>query len=305
MVAWASLGVFATGCAYDEGLIIENLQGTVTLPAAALTRDLVLPDGSREAVEDVRLIGPVYLGVYPSVADANVLERYPHPELGPQYLDGVPGDAYPYGGTTIGDLRFGCIEDLTCLMVSGRYETWDSIVEWFAQLEQPLTDAGGVPIPDGEFLKQSCYDLLNVTSDAETRITAYEDRNGDDLINELDLDFVKQGDEYVADFTIWQQDYYWDRNQEDCEPGVDCTGFELWGFMDSPDVNTLAFSTCDPTQGYNSREYNRDIFSGRPQVDVLNLPSTYITNGDFVVSEPYRWNNVLDRPNLVLDFEVQ
>ncbi|MEO0602780.1 MAG: hypothetical protein AAF211_15160, partial [Myxococcota bacterium] len=231
---WAAL-LLAQGCAFDEGLIIENLRGTVSVPVEAATRSIQDEEGNFVELEaDARLIGPVYLGLYSKIEPENVIEEYPHPETGPQFQPGQAGDAFPYGGTTVGDLRFACLPSLSCRLTSGRFEDWDSIVDWFRLLDTPLTDVNGFEVPNGEFLRQVCYDFLNVTSDAETRVTAFEDNNNDGEINALDLDFQREGEFFVADFEMLQQEQFFDQEQDDCTPGVDCRGFSLWGWMDAP-----------------------------------------------------------------------
>jgi hypothetical protein len=278
------------GCGFDEDLVIENMRGKVVVPAAAATREFLRADGSVDVVEDVRLIGPVYLGLYPSVLPAEAVERYPHPEQGPQYIANTPGDAYPYGGTTIGDLRYACFEELACKVTSGRFLDFDALVTWFNDvLEVPITDASGAQVESGEFIRQTCYQLLDVTSDAEIQITAV-DKNEDEKITEIDLDFVKRDDgDYEAEFTLWQQEYLKD--------------FALWAFMDSPDPGTAKFTTCNPSEGVNETEYANDFIGGRVNEDVLNLPSAYITEGDWV-SDGYVWKDVFANPELYIDFEV-
>ena len=301
------LPMLLVGCAYEEGLLIQNLQGRVFVPKEAITREIVFSDGRVETLgPDIRLLGPVYLGLYPSVLPANVIERYPHPEIGPQFLDDVQGDTYPYGGTTIGDLRFSCLEYLTCKVTSGRFLDYQDLLDWFKLVEQPITDAAGAEVSDSKFLEQTCYDLLNATSDEEVRITAYEDRNEDGSIDALDLDFVDDGgDYYVGEFTLWQQEHFSDQNQKDCTRGRDCTGFSLWGWMDAPSTGRYQFATCDETAGYQNTLYNADFFGGAPYTNVLNFPSSYITEGDWVATEPYVWSDIYAQPDLYLDFSVQ
>ncbi len=300
--------VFLGGCAYEEGLIIENMRGTVHIPGAAATRTIINLDGSETLIEhDIRLLGPVYLGLYPSVLPENVAERYPYPEVGPQFKDGVPGDTYPYGGTTIGDLRFACFEFLSCKVTSGRYTDYQDLVDWFALIGTPLKDAADIEVTDGEFVRQTCYDLLNATQDDEVRITAYEDRNEDGTIDAKDLDFVydEAADEFVGDFTLWQQEMFWDQNQDNCTPGQDCTGFSLWGFMDAPSVESYVYSTCQTAEGVQMQVYNQDFNGGRSFPNVLNFPSNYITTGDYVSSEAFVWSNIEDTPDFYLDFPVE
>lgn len=282
----------SAGCAFDEGLVIENMRGKVYIPEAAATRELVREDGSVDVVTDVALIGPVYLGLYASVRPPGEIEGYAHPEVGPQYIDGTPGDTYPYGGTTIGDLRYACFEYFQCKLTSGRYVDFDDLVSWFNDtLQLEITDAAGNTVGSGEFVRQTCYALLDVTTDAEVNVTATKDLNEDGKLDEMDLDFRPTGDGfYEADFTIWQQEYLQD--------------FSLWGFMDAPSSLSYIFSTCDPEQGVQENEYTSNFFGGRVHPDVLNQPAQYITEGDWVVTEGFVWKDVQDVPELYIDFEV-
>lgn len=302
------LTLLATGCAYEEGLLIQNMTGTVRIPGDFAKRDVVQEDGTTVTLgPDIKLLGPVYLGLYPSVQPANVAEKYPYPEVGPQYKADVQGDTYPYGGTTIGDLRFACFSFLTCKTTSGRFVDYQEIVDWFATIGTPLKDEAGAEVTSGEYLRQTCYNILNATTDDEVRITAYEDRNDDGNIDAGDLDFEydEANNEFVGEFTLWQQEFFWDQNQENCTPGKDCTGFTLWGWMDTPSEGSFSYSTCDPLNGFQDQEYNADFYGGRAQQDLLNFPSKYITSHDVVAGEPFVWSNVDDHPELVLDFEVE
>jgi len=295
------------GCGWNESILIQNLHGRVFISQDLLTREISNDDGSTQTIgPDVRLIGPVFLGLYSSIFHENVLQRYPYPSVGPQYLDDVPGNTYPYGGTTIGDLRYACLNTLTCKMTSGRFQTYDSMIDWFNEVGVPIKDENNEPIEDGTYIQQTCFQLLSVTSDSEIRLTAYEDRNGDGKIDEKDLDFVDDGDgNYVADFTIFQQEMFWDQNQENCTPGKDCKGFSLWGWMDSPSTADYTFSTCDASQGFRATWYNSNFSGGTVHRDVLNFPSTYIAPGDVTASDGFVWSNMYDEPDLYLDFVVQ
>ena len=84
--------VAMAGCAYDEGLVINNLRGTVRLPAEAAQGQLFDANGDPQEVEDVGFIGPVFLGLYSEVAPPLSLEDYPHPARGPQFEPGVPAE---------------------------------------------------------------------------------------------------------------------------------------------------------------------------------------------------------------------
>ena len=272
-----SLLVALFGCSYDEGLVIEDMVGTVVVPREAATRTFVYDDGSSVEVTDSRLIGPVYLGLYASVLEG--LEPYPHPERGPVFQSELPGDTYPYGGTTMGDFRFACMEYFQCRMVSGRYNDFDEIVDWFNEtVKDPIVDQFGVEVTNGEYIRQTCYELMDVTTDAEVRITG-------------DVDFVENSDgDFEAEFTIWQQDYY--------------DGFTLWGWMDTPSETSLSYSTCNPASGWQEAEYNSNYFAGRQYRDLLNYPSIYVANGDYTTLG-YVYSDVTDTPTLRLDIPVE
>jgi hypothetical protein len=301
-----ALAVLAAGCTFDEGLIIRNLTGTVRVKGEAATRTVLSADGTEVPLTDAKFIGPVYLGLYPSVIPAGGIETYSHPERGPQYKEGIAGDTYPYGGTSIGDFRFSCFEELTCDVVSGRFVDFDDIIDWFTLVGVPVVDEAGLKVTNGDYMRQTCYDLLDVNTDREVRLTA-EDRNEDGKIDKMDLDFVQDGEDFVAEFTIYQQEFAWDVNQEDCEPGVDCKGFSLWGFMDAPGPS-LNFTTCDGSSGANAipvNDYDAQFVGGVPYKDILNSPSKYITSGDWVSNEGFQWDDIYEQPELVIDTEVQ
>ncbi len=305
-----ALAVAASGCAYDEGLVINNLRGTVRIPGAAAEGIVLDANGDSQTVQDAGFIGPVYLGLYSAIAPPKSLEEYPHPTRGPQFEEGVPADSYPYGGTSIGDFRFSCFTSMTCQVVSGRFVDWDDLVDFYAAAGDPVVDESDAIVTDGEYMRQTCFNLLNVQSDREVRLTA-EDRNEDGNIDEMDLDFVQDGDGWVAEFTIWQQEHFWDQSAEDCEPGIDCPAFWLWGFMDAGDTPGIGgagdFATCNLSTGSPTGVNQYDAFfrGGAPQQSILTRPSEMITTGDWVSTEAFQWDTHFDQPELVIDFEVQ
>jgi len=290
MACLALPALFAGGCQFDEGLDIQTMTGKVVLPRAAATRTFTLEDGTEQELTDVKLIGPVYLGLFSGVE--NGIERYPHPAVGPAYQSGLIGDTYPYGGTTIGDFQFACVEFLSCKVVSGRYQDFNELVSWFNDtVGEIVTDSYGLPVETGEFLRQRCYEILQVTSDDELRLTNTRDKNEDGVIDAKDLDFVENADgDFEAEFTIFNQDYI--------------EGFSLWGWMDAPSETSYKFSTCDPTSGYSHREYNEQYFGGRAWRDLLNRPSDVITEGDWVSGEAHIYQSIDDTVELKLDFMV-
>lgn len=320
VLATALLASMGSGCTYDEGLVINNMQGTIVVPRAAATRSFVDADGNEFEVTDVRNIGPIYIGLYPDVEGENVIANYPHPEVGPIFQDGVQGDTYPYGGTTIGDIRFGCFDALTCRITSGRWESYQAIVDWFNDtLQAPVVDADGRPVTNGTYFQQTCFDLMEVTSDEEVMLLP-PDRDGDEKITAADLDFVENDDgDFEGTFTLWQQDHYWDRDAQEksgCEPGIDCPAYKVWAYMDGPGTSGGNFVTCDGSDnsGFEVEEYNYDFFGGRVEENVLNQPDQYIGRGDWVANEyldgndfvtgHYEWKNVYDRPTIRIGYEV-
>jgi hypothetical protein len=278
-------------------MVIQDFSGTIVLPPEAATRDILQSDGSTQTVVDARLIGPVYLGLYPSVVEG--LEDYPSPERGPGYQTGIDGDAYPYGGTSLGDIRFACLEFFKCKVVSGRYVTFQDMVEWFNEtLDTPITDVTGEVVTNGDYVADQCFDLLNYVDEEEIRLTVTEDVNEDGSLDKGDLEFVEQQDgSWQASFSILQQEYF-----ENDETGQ---GFTLWGWMDAPSTVSNKFSTCEPEQGLRVTEYNRDFYAGQPYNDLLNFPQKYIAGGDYVASEAHVYQSPEDEVTLRLDFKVE
>jgi hypothetical protein len=296
------------GCSYEEDLVITNLRGVVHIPAESTRRDVLDIDGNLQTVgPDIRGLGPVYLGLYASITPAGQLERYPYPEIGPQFQQGVPGDAYPYGGTTLGDLRFACLQSLACKVTSGRFLDFDLLLDWYETIGVVVTDVNDDPVANGEFIRQTCFDIFNVNTDREAQVVAY-DKNEDGKVDELDLDFVYdvQADEFVGQFLIRQQELFYDQNAtKDCVPGRDCRAQSVWGWMDTPALETYAYKTCDPDEGYQFPQYNQQFIGGRAFQDVLNQPTKYIEAGDYAAGEGFEWKNVYDEPDIYLDFLVQ
>jgi hypothetical protein len=283
------------GCTYDEGIIVKDMTGTVVVPREAATRTFTYTDGTSQTVTDARLIGPVYLGYFPAVsAEA---QTYPAPVQGPVFKDGIPGDTYPYGGTSIGDIRFPCIEALKCKVVSGRYVNFDEMVSWFSDtLRSPLADAYGTQVQSGDYIAEQCFDLLRYVDESEIRLTATEDINDDGVLDKNDLDFVEQDDgSFAAPFDIRQQEYFQSDEGE---------GFTLWGWMDAPSDTSYQFSSCDPNAGFLESEYNRHFYGGRPYRGLLNLPTQYISAGDWVASDAYVYESPDDTPTIHLDIPV-
>ncbi len=274
-----ALPVLTTGCTWEEGLMIENMSGTVVIPREAATRDLII-DGEIVETTDIALIGPVYLGLYASVQPENTVQRYPHPEVGPLFGNDnaiTIGDTYPYGGTTVGNFQSACVEDMVCKVISGRFLDFDDMVEWYDLIGQPILDANEEPFENGELLRQQCLSRFDYTSDEEIRLTVTEDNNEDGEMNILDLDFVERPDgNFEAEFLIWQQEYA--ENDEG-------QGFTLWGFMDTPSTGDATFASCNPNRGFELTDYNENYNLGAAFRTILNRPSEVLESGDWVAGQ--------------------
>jgi hypothetical protein len=296
-VITAALGASAlgaSGCTYDEGLNIHDLTGTVVVSRDAVTRTIDLTDPNTgivttESVTDLRLLGPVYIGLFASVRDN--LERYPHPERGPAFgVDAAAaGDTYPYGGTTMGDLRYSCLEAFSCRFVSGRYTSYQSMIDWFSSVLGDVPEDSGRPVSSGEQLRQICMELYEVNSDNELRMV--EDRDLDGTIDEADLDFIENADgDFEGRFEILDADFY--------------AGMSAWAFADNPGAAGYRIDTCTDQNGYFETTYDRRFRSGLQQPDVLNFPANYIREGDFVASEGFIWDDPEAEATIVIDFAV-
>jgi hypothetical protein len=271
------------GC-YSEGLNIQDLVGTVTVPREMATRTYDDPVSGDEVTRtDVAFIGPVYIGVY--AAMDYQIESYPHPILGPS------NDAFPYTGTTIGDIRNACVEFLTCKMVSGRFVDYDAIIDFFADVVgTPVVDSADNVITNGEYLRQTCFDLLNYTTDEEIRLLP-PDRNDDGAIDAADLDFVEDGDgNFVANFEILQADFY--------------PGMQAWAFVDTPSSESFRLNSCNPQIGYTENTYDRNYRTGAQVTNLLNRPFEYLEPGDWVASFAYQWDDPEEAAEITVDFLV-
>lgn len=253
--------LMTTGCTFDEHLPQVDISGTVVLPKAAATRNVTNPaTGESREVTDVRNIGPVVLGVFPSIQ--NNLFDYPHPEMGPILDDDIPGNTYPYGGGTLGRMDFACFEHLACKVSTGRFKDYEDVLDWWANtLYDPVQDEFGAEVESPDYFRQYCYELFEVTADYELAFISGEDG----------LDFVENSDgDFEADFSIYQIDYHQD--------------MALWGWVDTPSAN-FTFPTCDIEAGQQNTEYVNDFQYGVGRFDLLNFPGQYIGTGDFVVGE--------------------
>ncbi len=249
-------------CRYEEVIPEKDLVGKVVIPRAAATQFAINADGTLgEEIVDVRLIGPVYLGAY-SAIDTEAFP-FPHPSMGPVITSDYPGNTFPYGGTTIGRFEYGCYESTACRVTTGRFTGYDDVLDYFQNvLGDPVTDRRGEQVDSPSTMQQACFDYHRVTTDAEIAFVG-------------EPDFVENADgNFEASFSMPHT--------------VFVEGMVIWGWMDAPRITLDAgdvngqFSTCDSATGRQVTEYDQDFFQGRTRYDLLNYPSLYIYEGDYV-----------------------
>lgn len=290
----SALLVILGGC-WQENLPQVDIQGKVVLPRSAATRDIPVLDANGDLTYDVdgnviteewtdpRLIGPVYLGAYSAIDTVSF--DFPHPKMGPIITADVPGDTFPYGGTTVGRIDFACYEALRCKVSTGRFTDYAAILEYFKKIGTPVVDYRGNTVDSASTFQQYCYDYFYYTSDAEISFIG-------------DLDFTERDD---GDF---EAEYY--MAQVTFVPGM-----SLWGFMDAPDILATqpeeegTFDTCYLEYGGRSvTDYDQSYYEGGPYNDILNFPATYVQEHDFV-AEGVVIDSPDETPEIVLSFEVE
>lgn len=266
---------FGAGCAFQEDLPEEDLRGTVRIPIEAASFEFGDDVDNLETITDARGLGPVYLGVFPSVQEG--LYDFPHPEIGPVLNTSAEGDTYPYGGTSIGRFDWACYQELICKIPTGRFTSYEDILDYFGNvLNDPVSDSEGVIVNSGTEFQEHCFELLFATADYEML-----------FVNEV-TDFVEQDGYLVA---------------EDVEiPQVPFTeGMTIWGWVDMPS-RTYEFSTCDSANGEFFSYYNEEFDKGTNYIDVLNFPGNYIDPGDWVVQDAVQVTNPEDEFDLEIGF---
>ena len=280
------LMVLSSNCGWEENLPEIDIYGTVTVPGGAATRVVTDDQGNETEIKDPRFLGPVFLGAFASVQEGQF--DYPHPEMGPVITGSYPGDTFPYGGTSVGRFSFACYETTACRVVTGRFTSFDSILEYFSDyIQEPVEDPYGEEVTSGKVFEQYCLDYYYVTSLQEFTFLAL-----DDDLNE-DLDFTENADgDFEAEFEMLHTPYH--------------EGMQIWGWIDSPSADSFRFSTCDESrEGPDSTEYNLNFDAGGAHADILNFPNLYINTGDWVSTQSFTMTSREDEPHLVLDFHYE
>lgn len=227
--------VALAGC-FNEEIAQVDLEGELVLPG--------------DLVSDPREAGVVYIGVYAGY-DPHQL-GYPYPSTMPRVGDNPVGDAAPYGGTSVGSFEYACYRSLRCRVVTGRFDTLDSLLT-----THPVLDSEEQPIDD-ETMYDECQWYYGWNTVEEFTF----------LTDDLDFERDAAGD-WRAPFRAFHTELP--------------EGARVWGFADND------ATTCTTDQGSINRrrsddgEYWRE---GTNYADVLNFPDKYVTTGDLLSSNP-------------------
>jgi hypothetical protein len=300
-----------TGCEYDEKLPQQDLKGKVRIPKAALTSLTLIDDEGYEFLKDgvihlrdwseedsieylldeagnkvtldigvdmLGLLGPVYIGAFPSIEEGHY--DFKHPEMGPILDADFPGDTYPYGGTTIGRFDYGCYEQLVCKVVTGRYTSFDEVLDFFRDtVQNPILGPDGEEVTSGITYQEECFEGQYLTSEEEISFMDSEPFETDDSLGDYfkpyfkDIDKNKNSDDddfYEADVII---------PHTFVEKGM-----AIWGWVDMPSEK-FSFASCDESAGDYFYRYSEQFYTGTNFPNVLNYPGLYIDGGDWVVDE--------------------
>jgi len=263
----SSLLILLVACAYDEQLAERDIKGGLIVPKEAATRDVKATDDESDfstvSLTDPRLLGPIYIGAYAAV---DTLSRpYPIPAQGPIISQQV-GNAFPYGGTTVGRFDFACYKFLSCKVTTGRFEDYADMLDYFGNvLKNPIKDDAGVEITSEDEFRYYCNDYFYTTSDEEMGFIG-ADR----------LSFTDKGDHYEAELTLFHT--------------VFVEGMSVWGFMDAPVIQASStaqngtFATCDEGSGREVSRYDQSFNEGASYTNILNLPTNYLDADDWVTT---------------------
>lgn len=213
--------------------------------------------------------GMIYVGIFEGY-DPHALGM-PYPTTGPRVGDQPYGDALPYGGTSVGAYTFACFHALACQVQSGRFLDID---DFLAHNEVQID---GEPVTNEQFFDH-CSWYFGWNS-LEEFLFLGEDR----------LDFTAEDDgSWSAPFTVLHSQLP--------------EGARIWGFMDNDGTS------CTTETGLANRRQSEDgqyWREGSNYNDVLNYPAKYITEGDWLVSEPAVIEaDVHDGYSIAFDWEV-
>lgn len=280
MRSFSILTILAAGC-YQENLPQIDIAGKVVVARGAATRTVPTVDaegtitGTTE-ITDLRLLGPIFLAAYSGIDETSF--PYPYPAMGP-VIAGRTGNSFPYGATSVGRYDFACYKELACRVVTGRFTDYADVLDYFANvLAQPVKDDHGFEVTDPSEFQQHCYDYFYITSDEEVSFIG-----ADQFTENADGDFE-------APFLLPHTTYV--------------EGMALWGFSDAPLIDTVnplnngTFSTCDINNGRYYNQYDQLYYEGAPYEDITNVPSTYVSIGDWVADGTTFMSSPDDEPTI-------
>ena len=280
------VSLLSCGCIYNEVIEQKDLTGVVRISVDAIT-GMTLIDADGETImadgftldedgnpvldvsQNMGLLGPVYIGAFPKVEDGHY--AYPHPEMGPILDENLPGNTYPYGGTTVGRFDYACYEQLRCKVVTGRYSDYGDIIDFFSDVVQsPILDPDGNEVTSGINYQEHCYEGEYVTSNDELSFIDDEPKENDEPYFKPYFHLSSDGQYFEADVTIPHTLFV--------------EGMELWGWVDMPSAD-YNFASCNPEAGDSYYRYTEQFMKGSSYPDLLNFPGIYIDEGDWV-AEP-------------------
>jgi len=287
----ASFAFVLSGCGnFDEGIRERDISGVIRIPVEALeTLELVNPEGDTivagghiveeqdngdldefdSIMDQLGLLGPVYLGSFPSIEDGHY--AYPHPEMGPILDPSEPGNTYPYGGTTVGRFDYACYKQLRCKVVTGRYAGFQEIIDFFKNVvQEPIKGPDGNEVLSGATYQEHCFTTEYVTSDDELSFVDEEPNEDVKPYFKPYFRLNEEGSHYIADVTVPQTLFVED--------------MELWGWVDMPSAS-YNYATCNTEVGAYNYRYTEQFYEGSSFPELLNFPGTYIDKGDWV-AEP-------------------
>jgi hypothetical protein len=280
------VGLFLSGCIYNEEIEQTNLTGKVRISVDVLkSMRLIDADGAPilengftldadgkpvlDISDQMGLLGPVYIGAFPDVKDD--LYDYPHPEMGPILDDNLPGNTYPYGGTSVGRFDYACYEQLRCKVVTGRYADYGDIIDFFTDVVQsPIMDPDGNEVTSAVNYQEHCYQGAYVTSNDELSFVDDDPTKNDEPYFKPYFHLSSDGEYFEADVSIPHTLFV--------------KGMKLWGWVDMPSAD-YNFASCNPESGDQYYRYTEQFMKGSSYPDLLNFPGIYIDEGDWV-AEP-------------------
>jgi hypothetical protein len=280
-----------TGCKYEENLPEQDLKGKIRIPKEAISSLTLIDDDGVPFVEngeailrdedgdetdriditgEVGLLGPVYIGAYPSVEDGHY--DYKHPEMGPILDANFPGDTYPYGGTTVGRFDYGCYEQLVCKVVTGRFTSYSEIIDFFRDVvQEPILGQDGTEVTSGVAYQEQCFEGQNLTDEHELAFVDEEPFETDESLGDYFKPYFQdKGEFFEAEVII--------------PHALVEKGMSIWGWVDMPSKK-FSFSSCDEGAGKNFYRYSEQFYTGTNYPNVLNFPGLYIDDGDWVVDD--------------------